>query len=161
MRALTPVEAALAFALGGSVLAVFVPAFVKNVHASRLTEPLDGLSRLTQRAAALADTAPQARAYPDSAPLTPTEVPRGALASDPPGTWQHPSWRLLDFAFETPHAYSFEIISKNAPDVSTFTAIAHGDLDGDGVQSTFSQSGEVKPGSAPRTFPLEVVREVE
>jgi hypothetical protein len=161
MRALSPVEAALVFALGGSVLAVFVPAFVKNVHASRLTEPLDGLSRIAQRAAELADSAPQARAYPDEAPLTPAQVPRGVLATDPPGTWQHPTWRLLDFSFESPHAYSFELTSKNAADVSTFVATAHGDLDGDGVLSTFSLSGSVKPGSAPETSPLEVVREVE
>lgn len=161
MRALTPVEAALAFALGGAVLAVFVPAFVKNVHASRMTEPLDGLSRIAGRASELADTAPQARAYPDAVPLTPAQVPRGVLVADPPGTWQHPTWRLLDFGFDAPHAYSFEFVSQNAPDVSTFTASAHGDLDADGVQSTFSLSGSVRPGSAPQTLPLEVVREVE
>lgn len=143
------------------MLAVFVPAFVKNVHASRLTEPLDGLSRIAKRAAELADSAPQARAYPDPAPLTPAQVPRGVLELDPPGTWQHPTWRLLDFGFDTPHAYSFEFTSKNAPDVSSFTASAHGDLDGDGVRSSFSLSGSIKPGSAPETLPLEVVREVE
>ncbi len=161
MRTLTPVEAALAFALGGSVLAVFVPAFVKNVHASRMTEPLDGLARIAGRASELADTAPQERAYPDSAPLTPAQVPRGVLTQDPPGTWQHPTWRLLDFGFDTPHAYSFEVTSKNAADVSTFRAAAHGDLDADGVLSSFSLSGSVRPGSAPETLPLEVVREVE
>ena len=113
------------------------------------------------RASELADTAPQARAYPDPAPLTPAQVPRGVLTTDPPGTWQHPTWRLLDFGFDAPHAYSFEFTSKNAPDVSTFTASAHGDLDADGVQSSFSVSGSVRPGAAPQTLPLEVVREVE
>ncbi len=161
MRPISPVEAALIFALGGSALAIFVPAFVKNVHASRLVEPLDGLSRLSGRAAQLADAAPQASAYPESAPLTPSNVPRGELVKDPPGTWSHPTWRVLDFSFEAPHAYGFELSTKNAPDVSRYTATARGDLDGDGVLSRFEVSGFVKPGLPPETAPLEVVREVE
>jgi hypothetical protein len=161
MRALAPVEAAIAFAIAGSVLAVFVPAFIKNLHASRLNEPLDGLGRIARRAAELADGSPQLHAYPESAPLSPPQVARGELVSDPAGAWQHPTWRLLNFAFTTPHAYSFELTTKNAADVSTFSAVAHGDLDGDGVLSTFSISGEVKPGTLPQTFALEVMREVE
>jgi hypothetical protein len=161
MRPLTPVEAAVAFAIVGSLLAVAVPAFVRNVHASRFAEPLDGVARLAARASVLADTSPQQSAYPDSAPLTPAVIPRASLVTDPPGTWDQPTWRLLDFSLQVPHAYAFEFQSKNTPEVSTFSAIAHGDLDGDGVQSTFTVSGEVKPGQAARVFPLEVVREVE
>jgi len=161
MRPLTPVEAAVAFAVAGSVLAVSLPAFLRNLHASRMAEPLDGVARLASRATVLADASPQQSAYPDSAPLTPSVVPRATLTSDPPGTWDHPSWRLLDFSFQVPHAYAFEFESKNAAEVSTFSATAHGDLDGDGVLSTFRVSGEVKPGQTPRVFPLEVMREVE
>lgn len=161
MRSLTPVEAAFAFALGGSVLAVFVPPFIRNLHASRLTEPLEGLGRISKRAAALADAAPALQAYPPSAPLTPAQVPRGELTVDPPGTWAHPTWRLLDFSLQAPHAFSFELSSVNAAERSTYTAVAHGDLDGDGVHSTFQVSGEVRPGHPPETFPLEVIREVE
>lgn len=161
MRSLTPVEGAVAFAILGSLLAVSVPAFVRNLHASRFAEPLDGVQRLSARASALADASPQQSAYPESAPLTPAEVPRAALVTDPPGTWDHPTWRLLDFSLQVPHAYSFEFQSKNGADVSTFSAIAHGDLDGDGVRSSFTIKGEVKPGEPARVLPLEVVREVE
>lgn len=161
MRSLTPVEAALAFAIGGSVLAVFVPTFVKNLHASRLSEPLDGLSRISVRSAQLAELSPQAQAYPESAPLTPAVVPRGDTITDLPGTWQHPTWRLLGFSFETPHAFSFAYESKNAADESSYTATAHGDLDGDGVLSSFSITGSVRPHGSPSTLPLEVSREVE
>ena len=161
MRPLSPLEAAVAFALGGSVLAVSVPAFIRSWHASRLAEPLEGLQLIARRAADLADSAPQLQAFPESAPLTPAKVPRGELVTDPPGTWSHPSWRLLAFSVETPHAFSFEFTTKNAADVSTFVAAAHGDLDGDGVQSTFQLSGSVRPGAAPVTLPIEVNREVE
>jgi hypothetical protein len=161
MRVLTPVEAAIAFAIGGSVLAVFIPSFVRNLHASRLTEPLSGLEAISRRAAELAENAPQLQAFPDSAPLTPARVPRAELVTDPPGTWVHPTWRLLAFSFDAPHAYSFEFESKNANDVSTYKAAAHGDLDGDGVLSTFEITGSIRPGGPAKTLPLEVVREVE
>ncbi len=45
-RRFTPVELAIAFALIGSLLAIAVPTFVREVHASRFVEPIDGLQRL-------------------------------------------------------------------------------------------------------------------
>ena len=161
MRPLAPVEAALAFALAGSVLAVTGPVFVRNLNASRMTEALDGLERISARANALADAAPQDRAYPASASLTPATVPRASLATDPPGTWHQPTWRLLGFSIEAPHAYSFQFDAQNDAKVSRFSVEAHGDLDGDGVVSTFRTGGSVEPGQAPRRTPLEVIREVE
>lgn len=161
MRALSPVEAAVAFAIAGSVAAVFIPPFLRNLHASRLTEPLEGLQRISRRAAELADNAPTVQAFPTSVPLTPAQVPRGELVTDPPSTWANPTWRMLDFSFDAPHAFSFELSSHNTAELSTYTAAAHGDLDGDGVLSTFQVSGSVRPGGAPQTLPLEVTREVE
>jgi hypothetical protein len=161
MRPLSPVELAVAFALCGSVLTVCVPTFVRNLHASRLAEPLEGLQRLSGRAAQLADTSAQASAYPDSAPLTPERVPRGEPAQDPPGTWDHPTWRLLGFAFTVPHSYGFEFESTNGPQVSSYVARARGDLDGDGVLSTFEVKGSITLGGNPQTSALEVMREVE
>jgi hypothetical protein len=158
---LTPVEAAVAVAVAGSVLATALPAFVKNLHASELVEPLDGLARIGARASALAASRPVAQAYPDSVPLTPSVVPAGVRVTDPPGTWDHPTWRLLDFSFEVPHSYSFEFESKNGPDVSTFTARAHGDLDGDGSLSEFELSGRTRAGGTPEVGPTEMFREIE
>jgi hypothetical protein len=161
MRPLAPVEAALAFCLTGSLLALTIPAFLRNLHASKMSEALVGLERISARAASLSDVAPQTRAYPESAPLTPASVPRGELVASPPGTWALPTWRLLGFSIEVPHAYSFRFDSENGPLVSRFTATAHGDLDGDGVLSTFQVSGSVRPGQPPERGVLEVSREVE
>ena len=63
VRPLAPVEAALVFALGGAVFAVTVPVFIRNLNASRMTEALDGLERISVRASTLADAAPQQSAY--------------------------------------------------------------------------------------------------
>lgn len=161
MRALTPVELAVAISLGGTVAATMIPTFLRNVHASRLSEPVLGLKEIAAHASLRAAGLPAETAYPESAPFTPATTPRGELVLDPPGTWDAPTWRALDFSFDTPHAYSFAFESSNGEALSTFTARARGDLDGDGVTSSFAISGSVKRGAEPTLQPLEIHREVE
>ena len=161
MRPLSPVEAAVAVAVLGSVLATALPAFIKNLHASELVEPIDGLNRIATRATALAASRSMESAYPESVGLTPAQVPAGARATDPPGTWDHPTWRLLDFSMTVPHSFSFAFDSKNAADVSVFLAKAHGDLDGDGSLSTFEISGETRSAGEPTVGQMDIYREIE
>ena len=161
MRVLSPLEAVSGFSILGSVLAVAIPAFVRNLHASRFVEPIEGLAHIAARAAAHAAAQPAETAYPDSVGLTPSQVPRGGPVTDPPGTWDHPTWRLLDVAYVTPHAYSFAFESRNAPGKATYRAVANGDLDGDGLLSTFEISGESSDGAEPVTSPMESRRAVE
>lgn len=161
MRSLSPVEAAIAFALGGSILAVAVPEFVRGLHASRLAEPVDGLKRIASGAVSLAAGAGPERAFPGSAPLTPAEVPRGVRADDPPGAWDQPTWRALGFGFDHAHAFSFAFESSQVGPRGHFRATAHGDLDGDGVLSTFEIEGEADANGV-RILPgMYVDREVE
>lgn len=161
MRALTAVETAVALAVGGSLLAVMVPAFARNLHASRLAEPLEGLERIAARATALAAGRPAEMAYPVSVGLSPSAVPRGRRTVDPPGTWNHETWRRLDFEVTVPHAFSFSFESHNGKGAATFRAVAHGDLDGDGLLSTFALGGQSSDGAEPTVTPLEVIRAVE
>jgi hypothetical protein len=160
LRSLTPIEAAIAFALGGSILAVAVPEFVRGLHASRLAEPVDGLKRIASGAVALASTGPT-HEFPPSVPLTPAEVPRGVRAEDPPGVWEAPTWRALGFSFDHPHAFSFAFESSQSGTTSHFRATAHGDLDGDGVLSTFEIEGEADASGARLLPGMYVDREVE
>lgn len=161
MRALTPLELAAALSLTGTIAATMIPTFLRNLHASRLSEPVEGLKRIAAHATLRAAGLPPESAYPVSAPFTPAVTPRGELVLDPPGTWDTPTWRTLDFGFETPHAYSFAFESSNTDSRSTFVARARGDLDGDGVTSSFSISGSVDRGAEPKLLPLEINREVE
>jgi hypothetical protein len=161
VRPLSALEAASGISILGSVLAVAAPTFVKNLHASRLIEPIDGLNRIAARATSLAAAEPAESAYPESTTLTPERVPRGSPATDPAGTWETPTWRLLDFSFSTPHSYSFAFESRNAPGDARFRAVAHGDLDGDGLLSTFEVTGESKDGMTPTIANIESRREVE
>ena len=137
-------NAAIAFALGGSLLAVAVPAFVRDVHASRFAEPVEGLSRISAAAMAYGEEHPASEGFPPAAPLTPAEVPRGVRAIDPPGTWDGPTWQALAFRPTEEgigHSYAFSFESARAPGRSTFVAQAHGDLNGNGIWSTFEVRG--------------------
>ena len=161
MPSLSPIEAAVAFALGGSLLAVGVPEFARGLHASRLAEPIDGLQRIAAGAVSYAAANHPDGPFPPSAPLTPAEVPRGVRADDPPGAWDHPTWRALGFGFDYAHAFSFEFVSSSSPDGARFRATAHGDLDGDGVVSTFEVEGESDATGAQILPGMYVDREVE
>jgi hypothetical protein len=157
-RGMTAVELAVTFAVTGSLLAVAVPAFVRNLHASKLAEPVDGVKAIAEGATAYAKAHDVPHAYPPAAPLTPALVPRGTREVDPAGAWDHPSWKALGFRAAddgVPHAFAFAFDSVNGTTRSTFTAVAHGDLDGDGETSTFEvaghdQAGESEPAIEPR-----------
>lgn len=163
-RGVTPVEAAVSFAVVGSVLAVSVPAFFRELSASRFVEPVNGVQKIGELAVAYAHDRQPAQAFPPSAPLTPPAVPRGTREVDPPGAWDQPTWKELGFrpvADGVPHAFAcgFDSASRAAsasvnggpslsavPAQSTFVAHAHGDLDGDGITSTFEVRGHDEGG---------------
>lgn len=161
MRKLGPVEAALVVAIGASVLAVTIPVFLRNLRASRFVEPLQGLQHLATQAAALAITRTADGDFPGTVDLTPAQVPQGRAVVDPPGSWDHPTWRGLAFEQKEPHYYSFAFQSRVRGAQVEFTALAHGDLDGDGDRSTFSQLGEASAGGDSKIEPLYMHREVE
>ena len=106
-RRLSPVQIVIALAVILSGVLAMVPPFLRNLKASRLSEPLDQLGLIASRATALAAGRPTERAYPGAAPLTPANVPRGELVVDPSDAWEHPTWRELAFSVTEPHAYSF------------------------------------------------------
>jgi hypothetical protein len=154
-------QAAFLVSLVGSVLAVFIPSFAKNLRISRMVEPMDGLSKIGARATLLAGTRGVASAYPASVELTPGDVPRGVPVHDAGDVWLHPTWKELDFSPGQPHCFSFQFDSKNGVKRSKFTARAVGDLDGDGIFSQFSVSGEFELGAEPMLNPIEIDHEVE
>ena len=150
-RGLTVIEAAMLFAIVGSLLAIAVPAFVREFHASRFVEPVEGLRQIGEGALAYASEKHDVP-FPASAPLTPPTIPRGTREADPPGVWDHPTWTALHFRAApegVPHAFAFGFDSQgSATDRATFVAHAHADLDGDGVRSTFEIRGHAAPSEA-------------
>ena len=158
------IELSAIFAVSGSILAIGVPAFFRNLSFSMLSEPMEGLDRMVRHAVTYAGVHPQEIAFPPSVPLTPAQVPRGTRNVDPQDAWEPLTWRSLEFRFEEPHAFAFQFDSERDPGTQAFrfTATAHGDLDGDGILSTFEVRGEKLPGQPPRVLPgMFIDREVE
>ncbi len=158
VRRFSVLELAIAFAIGGSLLAIAVPTFIREVHASRMVEPVEGLQRIGAAAVEYAALHPVAQGFPANAPLTPSTPPRGHCEVDPPGAWDSPTWRALDFRpvpEGAPHCFSFSFDSTLSPTKSTFRAQAHGDLDGDGipmhVQEITGQDGSRATRTGPPT----------
>ncbi len=143
------------FGIGGSLLAVAVPAFLGNLRASKLSEPTENLASLVRNATAYGATHAEPECFPPSVELTPKTVPRGNLVKDPPGTWDHLTWRALGFRIDDEHAFAFQFTSQYDPMTGTmrFVTTAHGDLDGDGALSTFTVYGEKVRGQAAHALP--------
>lgn len=74
-----------------------------------------------------------------------------------PAWWEVAAWRAIRFEVHQPHAYSYEY----RPDARGFTALAYGDLDCDGVVSTFSIRGEVGTDGMIELGPLRTTRPLE
>lgn len=77
---------------------------------------------------------------PPSQSQTPAALPAGQRVTDPPGTWDTPGWKAIEFSITSPHYYSYELITN----ASGFTARAIGDIDGDGQRSVFELVGRVE-----------------
>ena len=151
---MTPLQLVLLVSIGASTLAVGLPNFYNNLHASRLNEPLEGLTQIAARASAGAAAVPPNWAYPATVALTPSKVPHG-LKSDAPGIWQQPTWKKLGFKFGRAHHYSFEFKSRNGASNASFLARAVGDLDQDGQASNFELRGTTDDLSGPKIYPNE------
>ena len=83
------------------------------------------------------------RQFPIGAPRTPPAVPAGRRTVDVRGTWQHPTWQALDYTIDGPHYFAYEYDSAGVGAGASFTARAFGDLDGNGVFSTYERAAHV------------------
>ena len=159
------VEITTAAVVSSSILMVFVPAFARELHASRQAEATLGIAKIAAGAVEHAAEKHDNGALPASAPLTPSSVPRGAREVDAPGAWDHPTWQALGFrAFGdgVPHAYAFAFESSREAAKWNFRALAHGDLDGDGTTSSFELRGVIDDDAGARIDPaIGVAAELE
>ncbi len=127
----------------GVMAAVAIPAFMKYIKRSKASEPRTMVREIAERARA---RYAQTQTLPASVGPTP---PSGSCCEKDDGVcppdaslWNAEPWRQLDFRIEVEHRYSYEVRSAG----SQLTVLAQGDLDCDGVRSTFSLTGQVRDG---------------
>ena len=58
-------------------------------------------------------------------------------------TWSAPEWQALGFALNKPSHYAYEVITAGTEAAAHFTVRALGDLDCDGIHSTFEITGRI------------------
>lgn len=150
-------EAALLLCLFGTVLAIFVPSFVRRLRIDKITEASEMLEEMSARAAAYYATtwdSGESHCLPPAAGPTPAEPSVDAEAVDfgSPETPGHDTWKALGFQPDRPVRYSYSfipsmhgcgLIGPEATATISFRAV--GDLDGDGVPSTFERKATVGP----------------
>jgi hypothetical protein len=125
----------------GMLSAVAIPAFMKNASKAKTTEATSYVKRLFDGARAYRE---EKQAFPGgSAGPVP---PLGACCAQPgkkcqpdPKLWQSAPWTDLQFSVEDPHYFSYSYVT----DGTSFTVAAHGDLDCDGIYSTFEMVGTI------------------
>jgi hypothetical protein len=132
--------------------------------------PREALERLYQRARWYYIESQERRRSPlFLTPSTEPTPPLGACCASgrsscvpDPALWASEPWRSLEFSVDEPHGYSYQYLV--ASDDMSFTVKAFGDLDCDGVYSTFFAIGEINATfySEPRgTMQLRQVNERE
>ena len=146
---LTLIQGSLIIAVIAILIGALLPGLRRRARLSRTGEAVDRLAELYRRTQTywagqqvgpVAPTRSTLHTLPPPAPLTPATVPAGQAQLDPPNTWSAPTWNALEFRFDEPHYFSYQYDSTGEGATAAFTARAHGDLDGNGLCSTFERA---------------------
>jgi type IV pilus assembly protein PilA len=134
----------------GILAAIAIPAFLKYIKKSKSSEAQIHVRKLYDGARALVMEMPSGAGLGGAtlpADVGPTP-PVGACCqgeeercAPTPAWWDHPTWVALEFSVDDPHYYSYQFSTQTVDGAITFTVRAIGDLDCDGVYSTFTAVG--------------------
>ena len=147
-------DGASMMAFVGVGAAVAIPAFMKYIRRSKSIEASMNVRRMYDSSVAYfeseqinLDGTPKPKHFPASAPRTPATTAckdgNSVKHMPTPETWNHPTWKALNFEINDAFYYQYEYVS----DGKSFTARVFGDLNCDGVLSTFERVGEVRDGT--------------
>jgi type IV pilus assembly protein PilA len=127
--------------------AVAIPSYMRYVRRSYTLEAGLNMRKLYDGAVAYfaaehsnakGDVLP--KMFPTTAGPTPaTPVAGTTPIIVPPGVWNTPGWNALDFFVTDPIRYSYSFASVGQDSAAAATMIANGDLNGNGVYSTFQR----------------------
>jgi prepilin-type N-terminal cleavage/methylation domain-containing protein len=152
----TLIEMMIILMIVGLLAAISIPAYIKHVKQSKTVEAVDSLDRIKSGAEAyfenerFDDTGNRLpRTFPAHLQETPAGGPelccntKGSLCVTGVATWIRRGWNALQFSISEPHSYTYEFVGGNADTRAYYNAYAYGDLDCDGIRSTFEIKGSV------------------
>jgi len=132
----------------GVLSTLAIAGFRGYLSAAKSAEARASVGAIGRLAVASTEASPAHRPCPSASRFVPTKAPTGTKYVSSPSDWNidGPSagFGCLKFSIDAPQYYSYGY--ESTP--TSFRAIAHGDLNGDGVESTFIAQGAVANGSA-------------
>jgi len=180
-RGVTQIDAAIVVLLASPLFALGTHEVQVRLQRARTQEAIDNIGSIYRGAVAYweaegttRDGSLFPRQFPERVGPTPSLATlaraRGRMLQSRPKDWDANSWQALSFAVGDPHRYVYQFDSLHRHDSyeslppgnpNAFTARAHGDLDGDGVFSTFERGAMVDASASVVGGPLHVEQELE
>jgi prepilin-type N-terminal cleavage/methylation domain-containing protein len=163
-KGFTLVELMIVVVILGILAAIAIPAFIKYIRQSKTSEAKENLGYIYkgfityyQEEHTLAGGDVATLYFPAAAggPL-PAAVPKGARTTIAAAAWDaDATFGAIRFSVTEPLYYQYTSTTTSAGpgENASFSAIAHGDLDGDGTTSTFQREATVITGE-PKGSPL-------
>ncbi len=139
----TLIELMIVVAIIGLLAAIAVPSFMKYLAKAKTGEAMTELEKIYNGARIYYTEVDTYAQFPASEPVTPAVscCASGGKCQPSQALWDTPTWNALGFSVSDPHYFRYGFDSSGTMGDARFTAHAHGDLDCDGVYSTFTMLG--------------------